>query len=96
MSDVNLIRPASEMTPKEYEEITQTIAAELHDSVEGLAGDDVFTVEERGANAASKPSIRIYGGAGTDAFRATGGRRGVRFSQESAPAKRAYDKPPEE
>ena len=64
--------------------------------LEGLAGDDVFTVEERGAHAASKPSIRIYGGAGTDAFRATGGSRGIRFSQESAPAKRAYDKPPEE
>ncbi|MGY3087246.1 hypothetical protein ACVWYF_000272 [Hymenobacter sp. UYAg731] len=64
--------------------------------LEGLAGDDVFTVEEHGATAAGKPAIRIYGGAGTDEFRATGGSRGIRFSQESAPAKRAYDKPPEE
>ena len=43
-----------------------------------------------------KPAIRIYGGAGSDAFRATNGGRGVRFSQDGAPAKRAYDKPPEE
>ena len=64
--------------------------------LEGLAGDDIFTVEERGADAASKPAIRIYGGAGNDEFRAAGGGRGIRFLQESAPAKRAYDKPPEE
>ena len=64
--------------------------------LEGLAGDDVFTVEERGASTASKPAIRIYGGAGNDEFRAAGSGRGIRFSQESAPAKQAYDKPPEE
>ena len=64
--------------------------------LEGLAGDDVFTVEEHGANAASKPAIRIYGGTGNDEFRAAGTGRGIRFSQEATPAKRAYDKPPEE
>ncbi|MBH8557003.1 hypothetical protein [Hymenobacter negativus] len=64
--------------------------------LEGLAGDDVFTVEAHGAKPASKPAIRIYGGAGHDEFRAAGGSRGIRFTQESAPAKRAYDKPPEE
>lgn len=37
--DGNVIRPASEMTPKEYEEITQAVAAELYESVEGAAGD---------------------------------------------------------
>ncbi|MEL5995514.1 hypothetical protein AAFH49_14955 [Hymenobacter segetis] len=64
--------------------------------LEGLAGDDVFTVENHGANAASKPAIRIYGGAGNDEFRAGNGGQGIRFSQESAPVKRAYDKLPEE
>ncbi|MDB5270300.1 MAG: hypothetical protein JWP58_3340 [Hymenobacter sp.] len=65
--------------------------------LEGLAGDDVFTVEKHGTNAAGKPAIRIYGGAGNDEFRAAnGGSRGIRFAQESAPAKRAYDKLPEE
>ena len=64
--------------------------------LEGLAGDDVFIVEERGGHAASKPAIRIYGGAGHDEFRAAGSGRGIRFSQQSAPAKRAYNKPPGE
>ena len=64
--------------------------------LEGLAGDDVFSVEEHGVNAAAKPAIRIYGGAGTDELRAAGGSNGIRFFQKNAPAKRAYDKPPEE
>lgn len=64
--------------------------------LEGLAGNDVFTVEEQGPNTVSEPAIRIYGGAGNDDLRMAGGSRGIRFSQESAPAKRAYDKPPEE
>ncbi|GAB3847029.1 hypothetical protein GCM10028822_07860 [Hymenobacter terrigena] len=64
--------------------------------LEGLAGDDVFTVEERGASAARKPAIRIYGGAGKDEFHAASGSKGIHFMQESAPAKRAYDKLPEE
>lgn len=63
--------------------------------LEGLGGDDTFTIEEHNA-ASRKPLIRIYGGAGTDSFQAAKNARGIRFGQESAPAKQAYDKPPEE
>lgn len=64
--------------------------------LEGLGGNDVFTVEQHGKSSNSKPKIRIYGGADTDELRAAGGQGGIRFTQDSAPAKSAYDKPPEE
>jgi hypothetical protein len=64
--------------------------------LEGLDGNDVFTVEEHGTTPRSKPAVRIYGGTGTDDFRTTKSTRGIRFVQESAPVKQAYNKPPEE
>ena len=64
--------------------------------LEGLGGDDVFSVEEHGPNAGSKPTIRIFGGAGTDEMKATKSASGIRFKQESAPTKQAYDTPPVE
>jgi hypothetical protein len=64
--------------------------------IEGLDGDDTFSVEQHGASASRKPAIRIYGGAGTDALQATQSSKGVRFMQESAPVKQAFDTPPEE
>jgi hypothetical protein len=64
--------------------------------LEALAGDDMVIVENLAPRGGSKPKIRIYGGAGQDELRAPGGHSGIRFTQESAPAKRAYDKPPEE
>jgi hypothetical protein len=64
--------------------------------LEGLGGDDVFSVEQHGASANHKPAIRIYGGLGTDAFQAAKSTKGIRFDQESAPAKQAYDAAPEE
>ena len=64
--------------------------------LEGLGGDDIFTVEEHGPTISHKPEIRIYGGPGTDELRAAHGHSGIQFIQNNAPAKRAYDKPPEE
>jgi hypothetical protein len=64
--------------------------------LEGLGGDDVFTVEEHGSTASSKPRIRIYGGTGKDAFKADKASQGIQYREESAPAKSAYDKLPEE
>jgi hypothetical protein len=64
--------------------------------IEGLDGDDTFAVEQHGASTSRKPAIRIYGGAGTDALQATQSSKGIRFMQESAPAKQAFDTPPEE
>ncbi|MFD2720170.1 hypothetical protein ACFST9_15710 [Hymenobacter monticola] len=63
--------------------------------LEALAGDDVVIIENH-APRGGKPKLRIYGGAGQDELRAPGGHSGIRFIQESASAKRAYDKPPEE
>jgi hypothetical protein len=64
--------------------------------LEGLDGNDVFVVENHGSKVRSTPRIRIYGGGGADEFRATTGQAGIRFTQEAAPAKDAFDKLPEE
>ncbi|MBF9140563.1 hypothetical protein [Hymenobacter properus] len=64
--------------------------------LEALAGDDVVIVENHAVRGVSKPQIRVYGGTGQDDLKAANGHHGIRFIQESAPAKRAYDKPPEE
>ncbi|MDO7845777.1 hypothetical protein Q5H92_05370 [Hymenobacter sp. M29] len=64
--------------------------------LEGLGGDDSFVVENHRPNARAQPRIQIYGGAGNDEFRATTGQAGIRFIQEAAPAKDAFDKVPEE
>lgn len=64
--------------------------------LEGLGGDDVFSIEEHGSNPSSLPKIRIYGGTGTDELRGKPPRRGIRFWPKCAPAKNAYDKPPKE
>jgi hypothetical protein len=64
--------------------------------LEALAGDDVVVIEPHTPGAGRKPKIRVYGGAGQDELRAFNGHGGIRFIQEGAPAKRAYDKPPEE
>lgn len=64
--------------------------------LEGLGGNDVFMVEMHGPKSDSRPRIQIYGGTGTDAFQAAQGHAGIRFSQEAAPAKTAFDKLPEE
>ena len=62
--------------------------------LEGLGGDDVFVVENHGTMAQRQPTIRIYGGPGTDELRSSGS--GIRFTQGSAPAGKAFDKLPEE
>ncbi len=62
--------------------------------LEGLGGDDVFTVETHGPAARRQPAIRIYGGPGTDALRQPAS--GIRFEQGRVPAGRAFDKLPEE
>ncbi|MBF9220431.1 hypothetical protein [Hymenobacter ruricola] len=73
------------------------LPAETHQiQLEGLGGDDVFTVENHGVNATAQPRVRIYGGEGTDELRAGGSNKGMRFNQGSVPAKHAYDKLPEE
>ncbi|GAB3584188.1 hypothetical protein [Hymenobacter daeguensis] len=64
--------------------------------IEGLGGNDVFTVQELGSRPGRKPSIAVFGGAGDDELQAAKRPGGVRFRQGSAPAARAYDKPPEE
>ncbi len=64
--------------------------------LEGLGGNDVFSIEEHGPNPASLPKIRVYGGPGTDELRAKQHGRGIHFWQGSAPAKAAFDKPPKE
>ena len=63
-------------------------------ALEGLGGDDVFVVENHGAPAHRPPTIRIYGGPGTDELRQPGS--GIHFEQGSAPAGQAFDKLPEE
>jgi hypothetical protein len=62
--------------------------------LEGLGGDDVFTVATHGPAARRQPAIRIYGGPGNDELRPPA--RGIRFEQDSAPAGQAFDKQPEE
>ena len=62
--------------------------------LEGLGGDDVFTVETHGPAARRQPTIRIHGGPGTDALRQPAS--GIRFEQGRVPAGRAFDKLPEE
>lgn len=64
--------------------------------LEGLGGDDVFSVEEHGPKPNSKPALRIFGGAGADEMKAAQSSKGIRFVQEGAPAKQGYDMPPEE
>lgn len=64
--------------------------------LEGLGGNDVFTVEEHGPNPSHQPAIRVFGGPGTDEIKAAKGSRGVRFHQESVRTAQAYNKPPEE
>ena len=64
--------------------------------LEGLAGDDVFSIEEHAPGASHRPRIRIYGGPGTDELRSTQLGAGIQFVQGSAPEKAAYDRLPEE
>jgi hypothetical protein len=64
--------------------------------LEGLGGNDVFTVEEHGTSHSRKPQIQIFGGAGTDELKAEKSPKGLRFNQESAPATKAFDTLPEE
>ena len=70
--------------------------------LEGLGGDDTFVRLEAPGQQAARPRLRIYGGPGSDTL--TQGPAGapaislpgIRFSQGSAPARQAYDKPAEE
>ncbi|WP_157781088.1 hypothetical protein [Hymenobacter sedentarius] len=63
--------------------------------LEGLGGDDAFIIEQHGAKTSRQPRIRIFGGPGTDKL--TGhSSPGIQFHEGGAPAKRAYDKLPEE
>ena len=63
--------------------------------LEGLGGEDTFRVEQHADNTRRQPTIRIYGGAGTDKLLGSQG-RGVHYHESGAPAKHAYDKPPKE
>ncbi|WP_046242433.1 hypothetical protein [Hymenobacter terrenus] len=64
--------------------------------LEGLGGEDVFVVTEHAAKPVGLPRLRLYGGPGTDEFSKPQNSKGLRFSQDSAPAKQAYDQLPKE
>ncbi|WP_426059287.1 hypothetical protein [Hymenobacter sp. B1770] len=64
--------------------------------LEGLGGNDVFTIEQHGRSTVSRPALRIYGGPDADELQGSHYGRGVRFSQGNARAKHAFDKPPTE
>ncbi|MBF9238862.1 hypothetical protein I2I05_15775 [Hymenobacter sp. BT683] len=64
--------------------------------LEGLAGNDIFTIEQHGNQPVRLPALRLYGGPGTDELPTNFLGRGASFSQDSAPAKSAYDQPPKE
>ncbi|WP_092668841.1 hypothetical protein [Hymenobacter arizonensis] len=64
--------------------------------LEGLGGDDVFTIEQHGQKTVSRPVLRIYGGPDADELQGSKYGRGVHFSQGSARAKDAFDKSPKE
>ncbi len=64
--------------------------------LEGLGGDDALVIIEHAPKTTGKPGIVFYGGPGNDARSGQTNSRGIRFEQASAPAKQAYDKPPEE
>lgn len=64
--------------------------------LEGLGGDDVFTVEQHAARPVSRPRLRLYGGPGHDEINGRARGRHGRFRPGSAPAKHAYDHPPKD
>lgn len=64
--------------------------------LESLGGDDVFFVKEHGKQPIRQPRLRLYGGTGNDELQGKQHGRAVRFWQDSAPAKDAYNKSPKE
>ena len=64
--------------------------------LEGLGGNDVFQLEQHGGKSVNRIRLVLYGGAGADELQEVKRGHGLRFSQDSAPAKRAYDQPPVE
>lgn len=66
----------------------ETVSIQL----EALGGNDVFVVQQApGPARTSRPRLRLYGGAGEDELRGATS-SSLRFSQESAAAKKAYDR----
>ncbi|MFC7668764.1 hypothetical protein ACFQT0_16360 [Hymenobacter humi] len=64
--------------------------------LDGLGGNDVFVLKEHGSTPVVRPRLRIYGGPEIDELQRTKSTRGVKYSNGNAPARRAYDRPPEE
>lgn len=64
--------------------------------LEGLGGDDVFTIEQHAPRSVNRPRLRLYGGPGRDEISGPARNPHVRFNQDSGPAQRAYDHPPKD